>query len=167
MLFLALLLSTAYVARALIIPYFAEQSSDYYIDKNFASSAIDRYPMTSAVSGRSPNSWLKVYFNLGTSVGKVVIEKGWNTNATCDYQMFINFWGQKMKSPCSEKFKFPRGFFYNSYANTTIDCGGQRGGSVLLEQSGCGMYIEVFSIKVYDAGSSFAPALNLGQWPAS
>ena len=144
-----LLLSTSLAAKTLVVtPARAEQSSDYYSDKNFASWAIDGDLSTGSATANGADNWLRVYFSTDLEVGKVGIGRGWQPDATCTYQLFI-YQGPTKKYPCGDKFIFPYGPYYTGYDNTTIDCGGKRGGSVVLQQSVCGQYIGINEINVH------------------
>jgi len=148
LLLLAVLLTTSYAAKTLVVPLIsAEQSSNYYTDKQFASSAIDGDFDTGASTGVGADAWQRVYFSTDLEVGKVVIERGWQTSSTCVYQMFI--YQGDTKYSCGDTFTYPYGRFYNGYENTTIDCRGRRGGSIVLEQTVCEQYIGVSEYTVY------------------
>ena len=85
-----LLLSTSLAAKTLVVtPARAEQSSDYYSDKNVASWAIDGDLSTGSATANGADNWLRVYFSTDLEVGKVGIGRGWQPDATCTYQLFI------------------------------------------------------------------------------
>ena len=158
-----LLLSTSLAAKTLVVtPARAEQSSDYYSDKNFASWAIDGDLSTGSSTANGADNWLRVYFSTDLEVGKVVLERGWQPGATCTYQLFI--YQGDTKYPCGDKVTFPYGRYYTGYDNTTMDCGGKRGGSVVLQQSVCGQYIGVQEIKVYLPESGPYPGNEGSGW---
>ena len=158
-------------------PAGARQSSNYYTNPIYhAASVIDGDRSTAGITaaGAAGEAWIKVYFSIDLEVGKVVLEKGWQPIASCVYQVFI--YRGDTKSACGDTFTYSRGFFYNGYDNTTIDCGGKRGSSVVLGQSECASYISLSELKVYTPDYSlkgepklcecwmFTLMLNVGCW---
>ena len=86
-------------------------------------------------------------FDSSSEVGKVVLELGYQTNASCYYQVFVN--QGNYSTSCGEKFTFDAGLFYEGYANASANCQGISGSSVVLEQTGCEGHIGIAEIKVY------------------
>ena len=88
----------------------ATQSSDYYADQRFAWWSIDGDVTTQATTKVETNPWLRIYFTHFFDVRSVVIEKGWNTDAACVYQVSV-FAGDS-KQPCGT-FSLKRGSYFN------------------------------------------------------
>ena len=127
--------------EALIMLARAEQSGNYHADKDFAAAAIDGDLDTSASSRVQANAWLKVYFLKLEVVQKVVIEQGWNSEAHCVYA--ISVMEGSTKTRCGT-FTRPAGRY-----NATVECGGFKGDSVIVDQSGCNRYTGIQEINAY------------------
>ena len=120
----------------------ASQNGLYFHDRGFAAQGFDNNYETSAITGDRGAAWLRGYFASSTEVDKVLIV-GYNEDAACVYQVSV-LTGEE-KTPCSGTFTIAhRGGF-----TETVECGGTRGESIMLEQSVCGRYISV-NIRIYD-----------------
>ena len=145
---LLVLLSTTYAASQIAVSLeSATQSSNNNQLTNLAAKAIDGSLNTEAMTADGADGWLRVYFTTDVEVGKVVIEKGTQNDKTCVYQVLLYQGDAKLS--CGDTFSPQEGLYYMGYKNTTIDCSGARGGSVVLEQTVCEKYITVWEIKVY------------------
>jgi len=120
----------------------AEQSSAY----NAADRAIDNDLATQAITGQEANPWLRLYFTSSSNVEKVVIEKALGYVKSCIYS--VSVYEGEVKTLCGTYTGKPFDFYYNEI----VQCGGKRGDSVMLEQTGCTKYLNVFEIKVFYKG---------------
>ena len=108
-----------------------------------AAYAIDGDIESSASTNSKDPSWLRVYLLRHSDVGKVVIEQGYRGSDSCVFT--VSVYDGEVETVCGT---FPGGN-RGDYYNETVQCGGQGGDSVRLEQSGCTQYLTVYEIKVY------------------
>ena len=118
----------------------AEQSSTLY--SFIAAYAIDNDFTTKSKTSKEDDAWLRVYLLSPSNVGQVVIERGKSNGASCVYT--VSVYDGVAETVCGT-YTGKEGHYYNE----TVQCGGNRGDSVRLGQTGCTKYLNVREIKVY------------------
>ena len=122
----------------------AEQCSTYY--SHIAARAIDGDPSTRSTTNIENPAWLRVYFQSSSNLEQVVIEKGYSYDASCVYT--VSVYNGEVGTVCGTYTGIPRG----DYSNKAVQCGGKGGDSVMLEQTVCTKYLNVYETKVYGQG---------------
>ena len=130
----------------------AEQSSTYsytyslYEVAYIAANAIDGNPSTRSTTNIENPAWLRVYFQSSSNLEQVVIERGYSYDASCVYT--VSVYNGEVGTVCGTYTGIPRG----DYSNKAVQCGGKGGDSVMLEQTVCTKYLNVYETKVYGQG---------------
>ena len=119
----------------------AEQSSTYFAA---AANAIDGDLTTRSKTYQEDPAWLRVYFLSSSDVEKVVIEKGYSKDSSCVFT--VSVYDGEVETVCGT---YTGKAYSKPYYNETVQCGGKRGDSVRLGQTGCERYLLVYEIKVY------------------
>ena len=118
----------------------AEQSSDH--ETYVAERAIDSKLTTRSITTHESNPWLKVYFKNPSDVGKVVLEQGYSKDSSCVFT--VSVYDGEVETVC--------GTYTGKvsvYYNETVQCGGKRGDSVRLGQTGFISSLAIYEVKVY------------------
>ena len=119
----------------------AELSGVY--DGLSAVQAIDNDLATQALTIAENPAWLRLYFKNSSNVEKVVIQKGCSHTNVCTFT--VSVYDGEVGTVCGT-YTGKEGHYYNE----TVQCGGKRGDSVMLKQTGFITNLEVYEIKVYD-----------------
>jgi len=155
-------LSLVVVVLALITPILAdndeipieraEQSSDYFPAYS-ADKALDGDFSSPAVTAKEENPWLRLYFTSSFNVEKVVIEEGRAYDVpSCTYS--VSVYKGEVKTLCGTYTRTGAGGKVKHYFNETVQCGGKEGDSVMVEVTGCTVYLSIYEIKVYSQGEA-------------
>lgn len=122
----------------------ADQSTTFNSNSS-ADRAIDNDPDTRTCTKKQSNPWLRVYFKSVSYVEKVVIEKGFCRSEVCTFS--VSVYDGELKTLCGT-YTDKSGEYYNE----TVQCGGKRGDSLILEMSACGKSLIVYEIHLLYAG---------------
>ena len=83
----------------------AEQSSTY--SGNIAAMAIDNNLNNYSATTEENPAWLRVYFTSSSTVGRVVVEKGWSYDAACVFT--VSVYNGEVQTVCRTYTGKPRG----------------------------------------------------------
>jgi len=125
----------------------AELSSTYGTSYS-ADRAIDNDLVTRALTDKEDPAWLRVYFKSSSEVERVEIKKGFNRDNACSNS--VSVYKGEVRTLCGTYTK-PRGIY-----SETVQCGGKRGDSVMLEMTGCKENkLQMYEIQFYYPGRHY------------